>query len=397
MIAPKNIAIKLTAKAETILKKGHPWIFSNSIVKIQDNAHTGDVAIVFSQSENKLIGVGLVDIESPIRIKILSANKAIKIDKSFFENRFKDAFDKRKPHLDKGITTAYRLIYGESDRLPSMIIDVYNEFVVVKLYSGIWLPYFELIKEAIISLLHPSAIVLRLGRNVAKDNESLEESSIVFGVLDNPNITFKEYDVLFSANLIEGHKTGYFLDHRFNRYQVGLMSKGKSVLDVFSYTGGFSVHALVGGAKTVTSIDISGQALEVAEQNAALNHFNGTHIIVQGDAFDILKQMVIDKKQFDIVVIDPPSFAIQKNHIESALKQYKKLAKLGVSLCKKGGVLVLASCSSRISEDDFLATHQEVFKRLRIHPLIIQKTNHDWDHPIEIPEMGYLKTVYYQM
>ncbi|HRP90969.1 MAG TPA: class I SAM-dependent rRNA methyltransferase [Edaphocola sp.] len=393
----KKVAVKLNVKAEVILKKGHPWIFNNSIVKIQEDAQTGDVAIVFSQKDNKLIGVGLVDMESPIRIKILSANKALNIDSDFFENRLKQALVLRNPYLNQGITSAFRWVYGESDGLPGMVIDIYENVAVLKIYSGIWLPYLEWIQKAISSLFQVSAIVLRTGRNLIKTYPDLEDGTLIFGQLEQANIIFQEYGVRFKANVMEGHKTGYFLDHRFNRHQVGTMSKGKTVLDVFAYAGGFSVHALAGGALSVSSVDISKQALALAQDNAALNNFKGKHEILLGDAFELLKYLQKEGRQFDIVVIDPPSFAKQRDQIFTAIKKYKLLAEMGVTLCKKGGVLVLASCSSRISTEDFFKAHQEAFKKLKIHPRVILKTHHDWDHPIGIPEMAYLKTIYYQL
>lgn len=392
----RRIAVKLNPKAEIILKKGHPWIFSDSIVKLPEEAQTGDVAVIFAQKDNKLIGVGLYDAESPIRIKILQANRPIQVDAAFFLHTITTAFNKRKDKISKD-TNAYRLIYGEGDGLPGVIVDVYDQVVVMKLYSGIWLPYIEFLKEALVAVLQPEALVLRISRNVAKLETEFEDGNVLYGTLQDPLVPFKEYGVAFQAHVIKGHKTGYFLDHRFNRHKVGLLSKGKTVLDVFSYAGGFSVHALVGGAEAVSSIDISAQALEVARENAALNKFKGEHETLKGDAFELLADLVKEGRQFDIVVIDPPSFAKQQSEVQRALKQYEKLAALGAALCSKGGVLVLASCSSRVAIDDFKAAHQRAFKKAGLKPRILMSTTHDWDHPISIPESAYLKTIYYSL
>lgn len=392
----RRIAVKLHPKAETILKKGHPWIFSDSIVKVPEEAQTGDVAVIFAQKDNKLIGVGLYDADSPIRIKILQANRPLQVDAPFFLDTITTAFDKRKDKISKD-TNAYRLIYGEGDGLPGVIVDVYDQVVVMKLYSGIWGPYIELLKEALVTVLQPEALVLRISRNVEKMATGLTDGVILYGTLPDPLVRFTEYGVVFQAHVIKGHKTGYFLDHRFNRYQVGQLSKGKTVLDVFSYAGGFSVHALAGGAREVTSIDISAQALEVARQNAALNTFKGRHETLKGDAFDLLNELVKEGKLYDVVVIDPPSFAKQQSEVARAVKQYEKLAALGAALCRKGGVLVLASCSSRVDLDRFKEAHQRAFKKLGLKPRILMSTRHDWDHPVTIPESAYLKTVYYSL
>ena len=205
-----------------------------------------------------------------------------------------------------------------------------------------------------------------------------------------------EHDVNFSANVIKGHKTGYFLDHRANRKQVGEWSKGKTVLDVFSYAGGFSVHALANGAKEVTSLDISKQALEIALENGKLNKYRGKHHTIAGDAFDELKSLIKKKVTFDVVVIDPPSFAKQASEIELAKKKYAQLAELGEKLTAKNGMLMLASCSSRVLAQAFYDINSQVLADTKRNYKILAKTQHDTDHPIGFPEGAYLKSVYYR-
>jgi 23S rRNA (cytosine1962-C5)-methyltransferase len=216
-------------------------------------------------------------------------------------------------------------------------------------------------------------------------------------VLENNNVQFVEHGVKFSANVILGHKTGYFLDHRENRRRVGEMSYGKTVLDVFSYAGGFSVHALAGGAKEVTSVDISKQALEMAKENAKLNHFSGVHETIVGDAFEVMKNLITKGKRFDVVVIDPPSFAKRKSEIELAKKKYLQLAELGLQLTAKKGLLILASCSSRIIAQSFFDLNEHVLN-LKSRPFdVILKTQHDIDHPVSFEEGAYLKCGYYRL
>ena len=204
-----------------------------------------------------------------------------------------------------------------------------------------------------------------------------------------------EHGIHFSALVIKGHKTGYFLDHRHNRKRVGELAKGKTVLDVFSYAGGFSIHALANGAKELTSIDISKQALALAVENGKLNTYNGRHNTIAGDAFEVMRQMISKGKRFDVVVIDPPSFAKSKKEIEKAKKKYKQLAQLGVYLTAKGGMLVLASCSSRVSSDEFLRINTHVLNEQSRTYTLQQTTQHDTDHPITFKEGAYLKTGYY--
>ena len=215
--------------------------------------------------------------------------------------------------------------------------------------------------------------------------------------MENPEIEFEEYGVKFLANVVKGHKTGYFLDHRHNRQKVGLMSEGKSMLDVFSYAGGFSAHSIVGGAKEVISVDISKHALELAKRNVLLNKTDAPHDIMVSDAFEAMQQLINQGKKFDIVVVDPPSFAKMSDDIPAARKSYVRLAKLAINLAERGGMCVMASCSSRIGRDEFFDLVEEEFDSQERSYRLIEKPFHDIDHPISFPEGSYLKTGYYKI
>lgn len=394
---PKRLAVKLNAKGEQFVLKGHPWVFSNNITKINPDAKSGDLAIVFSKNKNRVIGLGLYDANSPIRIKMLhSGIEKVEINAEFFKNKIYDAHKKRLLLLETN-TNSYRLIFGENDGFPGLIADVYAHVLVVKLYSEIWLPYIEAILPSLQETSKAKTIVIRLSRSLVQSKlHQLKNGDVVFGSLENEVVEFVEYGVNFSANVIKGHKTGYFLDHRANRKQVGEWSKGKTVLDVFSYAGGFSVHALANGAKEVTSLDISKQALEIAVANGKLNTYSGTHKILAGDAFEELKKLIKNKVTFDVVVIDPPSFAKQVSEVDIAKKKYAQLATLGNKLTAKNGLLVLASCSSRVLAQSFFDINsQTLASSLRAFKVLL-KTQHDIDHPIGFDEGAYLKTGYYR-
>ncbi|GAB4162287.1 MAG: 23S rRNA (cytosine(2499)-C(5))-methyltransferase [Winogradskyella sp.] len=396
-ISPKNLAVKLNAKGEQSVVKGHPWVFSNSIVKINDDAKTGDLAIVFSKNKNKVIGIGLYDANSPIRIKMIhnAQTKAV-INHEFFQQKIEAAYQKREELLETQ-TNSYRLLFGENDGFPGFIADVYDTVLVVKLYSEIWLPYLEWILKSLQEVSRAETIVLRLSRQLKNSTlHNFTDGEVVFGTLKNEVVEFIEHNVKFSANVLKGHKTGYFLDHRANRKRVGELSTGKSVLDVFSYAGGFSVHALANGATEVTSLDISKQALDIAIENGRLNDYSGVHKTIAGDAFEEMENLINQKKTFDVVVIDPPSFAKQQSEIELAKKKYKQLAELGEKLTAKQGLLVLASCSSRVMAQSFFDLNQNVLNAQgRLFETIL-KTNHDVDHPVSFPEGAYLKCGYYR-
>jgi len=395
-IEPARLAVKLTTSGERHLRKGHPWIFSESIEKINKDGKAGDISIIFSQKKNEVIGVGLYDPNSPIRIKMLHNGSAAKLNESFFSNKIERAFTLRTELLETQ-TNSYRLLFGENDGFPGFIADVYANVLVVKLYSAIWFPFLETILQLLINICNCDSVVLRLSRGLqAMETFGLKDGMVLYGDLQDEVVPFTEHGIRFSANVIKGHKTGYFLDHRENRKRVGALSKGKTVLDIFSYAGGFSVHALANGAKEVTSVDISKQALELAKENANLNSFTGNHHTLAGDAFELMQQMIKDHKTFEVVVIDPPSFAKSQKEVEMAKKKYAQLARLGAQLTSSKGMLVLASCSSRVNAEDFFDINEKSLAAQFRKYKLTATTGHDVDHPVSFLEGAYLKCGYYR-
>lgn len=393
---PQVLAVKLTVIGERSVRSKHPWIFTDSIEKINKEGVAGDIAIIFSHSKNKAIGVGLYDPDSPIRIKMVHFGSGAIFNSVFFEQKIKKAYVLRAPLLQTK-TNSYRLLFGENDGFPGCIADVYAKVLVVKLYSAMWFPYLKMIVDGLIAISGVATVVVRLSRKLQQDPKAiLEDGTVLYGELPKETIVFKEHGIHFSANVIKGHKTGYFLDHRENRRRVGKLSHQKTVLDVFSYAGGFSVHALANGAKQVTSLDISTQALELAKANGLLNKHSGTHKVIAGDAFLEMQQLIDADIRFDIVVIDPPSFAKSKKEVQIAKKKYKQLAQLGEKLTAKKGMLVLASCSSRITADVFLKINTTVLDAQKRGYTIAHESYHDIDHPIGFLEGAYLKCGYYQ-
>jgi 23S rRNA (cytosine1962-C5)-methyltransferase len=393
---PQRLAVKLTIVGERSVRSGHPWIFSESIEKINSDGTSGDIAIIFSHTKNKVMGIGLYDPDSPIRIKMLHHEGSATIDADFFAEKIFNAFALRAELLETD-TNSYRLLHGENDGFPGLIADVYADVLVVKLYSAIWFPYLEGILEALLAVSNCTCVVLRLSRKLqSKSVSGFTDGQVLFGELKKEVVPFKEHGVHFSAHVIKGHKTGYFLDHRHNRQQVGRYAHGKTVLDVFAYAGGFSVHALARGATEVTSLDISEQALALALANGKLNTFSGKHTTLAGDAFVLLRHIIANKKTYDIVVIDPPSFAKRQVEVDVAKKKYAQLAQLGAALTAQKGLLVLASCSSRVSSDDFFEINETALKHARRRYKQPSKTFHDVDHPTHFPEGAYLKCGYYR-
>lgn len=396
-IPTKTIATSVSKAAERSIKQGHPWVYKTSIIKLKQEGSAGDLSVIFDHKSNKLLAIGLYDPNSNIAIKIISVRERVILDQGFFSTRISNAFENRKPLFQ--ITNAYRLIHGENDFLPGLIIDHYNQVAVIKLYSSMWFPYLEFISNAIKEITSATTQVLRFSRQVEalKVKHGYTEGQVIYGELKQQEILINENNVHFKINVIHGHKTGFFLDHRQNRILVGELSEGKHVLDVFCYAGGFSTHALSKGAKSCVSIDISGQAINAAKHNVNLNEIKGIHKPMVGHAFNLLQSLILSNKKFDLIVIDPPSFAKSRDEIPRALKQYERLAWLASQLITQDGMIFLASCSSKITEADFLRANENGLNKSNLRYFLKMKNSHDIDHPIEMSESVYLKCCVYQM
>lgn len=394
----RNMALHVKPAAERALRDGHPWLYEEAIRDMSFAGEAGNIAVIFD-SKDRFLAVGLYDPDSAIRVKVLQANDKARVNADFFRARLQTAIERRQPLHTKD-TNGYRLVYGEGDGFPGLIIDRYADVFVMKLYSAIWLPYLRDILTQLTVLLPSKNVVLRLSRNLQdNDTHGLHEGMILAGNLDSDVITFTEHGLLFGANVIDGHKTGFFFDQRDNRQRVRGLSAGKTVLDVFSYNGGFSVNAAMGGAKHVTSVDISEPALKSAQANMARNQHhqavaNCEHAIMAKDAFEALTYLAIRKQTFDLVIVDPPTFASKQSQVDGALQAYHELVSRAVEVVKKGGTLVMASCSSRVPADTFFSVVHNAASRAGRPLSEFDRTQHALDHPVTFPEGAYLKCLY---
>ena len=398
-ISPDRIAIKVKTSVEKIIRQGHPWLFEQGITKQSKEGKAGDIAIIYDKKKNQFLAIGLYDPFSVIRIKLLQAGKKVQIGADWFSARIKTAFDKRASLLQTD-TNSYRLIHGENDGFPGLVADVYADVLVLKLYSHIWLPYLTTILPILQEYSQSKVGVLRLSRLLMREPahlHGLQDGQVLYGELAQEWVPFKEHGLLFTANVIKGHKTGYFLDHRHNRKRVGDLANGKKVLDVFAYAGGFTVHALAGGATAVTSLDISTQALEMAQENVQLNFPKANHQTMAMDAFEGLAELFKTGEKFDLVIVDPPSFAKKESEIKKALYNYARLAKLAIQIVAEGGLLLLASCSSRVSADEFFKTAIDSVQKSGRKYQEMERSLHDVDHPIGFKEGAYLKSIYIRL
>lgn len=396
----QRIALRVSAEAEKIIRQGHPWVFDQSITEQSHRGVPGELAVIFD-SKRKFLAIGLYDPTSPIRVRILQKGKPTPIDSNWFYKTIKTAIDLRAPLKNKH-TNAYRLIHGENDGLSGLVIDRYADTCVIKLYTPAWILHLPEICTALAKVEPHKHLILRLSRSLNK------QAKYLHGLTDGMTLTlqstanlilFKENGLTFECDPIHGQKTGFFLDQRENRERVKKISKGKTVLNVFSYTGGFSLYAAEGGAKEVVSVDSNTPASQATlrniEHNQHLQNVKATKFeTINQDAFEVLAEMKSKKRQFDIVILDPPMFAQNQSQIETALAAYRKLTQLGLSVLKPGGTLVQASCSSRVDAESFYETVQKSAKEAGRPLRGIEKTGHALDHPINFKEGAYLKCLF---
>jgi 23S rRNA (cytosine1962-C5)-methyltransferase len=251
-----RLRLEVHKQAERAIRDGHPWVFDQSITKQNRDGVAGQLAVIFDQ-KNRFLAVGLYDPDSVIRVKILHAGTPTPIDSAFYHEKIEFAVA-RRVGLAATDTNGYRLIHGENDGFPSLILDRYAETFVLKLYSAAWLPHLRDVLTALWQVHAPERLVLRLSRQLASASTyGFTDGQVLVGSVPEGDVFFRENGLTFSADVIHGHKTGFFFDQRDNRYSVREFANGADVLDVFAYSGGFSVSAAAGGAKSVLSVDIS--------------------------------------------------------------------------------------------------------------------------------------------
>lgn len=393
----KRHALRVTKDALRHIRSGHPWIYNESITKGGQDAETGDLAVIFDD-DRKFRAIGFWDADSPIRVKILHEGKPQSVDREFFALRIADAIDHRLPLLSTGDTTGHRLLSGENDKLPGFVVDRYDSTLVIKLYSAAWFPHLTTMVDLLcaIDIFAVDRVVLRLSRTVEQgETFGLQDGQTIFGDPPTEEIVFLENGLLFGADVVRGQKTGHFFDQRDNRLAVQHEATG-DVLDVFSSTGGFSVYAAAGGAESVVSVDTNQPSLDAAESNMARNELDELtrYSTVCDDAFDVLSEFGRMGRRFDVVIIDPPSFAQKQADIDAALHAYRRLTTRGLALVHDGGLFVQASCSSRVSTDEFYESIHYAAKQAGVSLTDQRRTGHAIDHPIGFAQGGYLKALF---
>jgi len=390
--------LRVTTGAEAILRAGHPWLYAESIRKQDQFGKLGQLTVIYDRRE-RFLALGLFDPHSPLRVRILQFGRPKKIDSAWLSARLSAALERRRDLFDAQ-TTGYRWINGESDGWPGLVLDRYGDTLVLKLYTAAWLCRLEAMVDLIQDRLRPERILLRLSRNIARiaaQEFERKDGQLLVGKPVTETVIFQENGLRFEAEVLHGQKTGFFLDQRENRRRVEALAHGRRVLNAFSFSGGFSLYAVRGGARSVTDLDISAHALTSGERNFALNRSvpqiaRCRREAIRTDVFDWLSEN--KDRQFDLIILDPPSMAKRQSEQPRAIRAYDRLVRLGTRHLAPGGILVACSCSAHVRAEQFFGTVRKALIQSGRTFEEIQTTRHAADHPANFQEAEYLKAIY---
>ena len=406
------VAIRIRPNAERVVRSGHPWLFEGSVVSESRSALAGEIAVIFDR-KNRFLAAGLYDPESPIRIRLFVHGDAAQIGEGLFRTRIQAGLARRSD-VASANTTALRLLHGENDGLPGLVADLYERTIVLRIDTVAWLPHLRKLLSPLRELLAPERILLLVSRTVAKSAScppairahggvelhlGTDPTSEGTGGAGGVVLPFLETGLHFEAHPFDGQKTGFYLDQRENRRRLEAEFRGGRLLNVFSYTGAFSVYAARGNADEVVSVDRAAPALVQAERHFALNRSDPgvaacRHRTISGDGFRVMEELADRGERFQGIVVDPPSFTRVAAHRDRALAAYRRLTSLALSLLAPGGLLVQASCSARVEAEAFYAGIHEAARSRGIALEEVDRTGHPADHPVSFPEGAYLKCLW---
>lgn len=371
----------------------HPWIFSSAIREIKGNPQAGDTVLVQS-SKGEDLAVGSYSPGSNIRCRVWSFDSTVKIDERYFTQKIEDAIRLRKVFIPEGETNALRLIHGESDGLPGLIVDQYNKVLVMQVLTAGIEKHKEIIIKQLVEQIHPKTIYERSDVDV-RQLEGLEDrKGCLYGSELQGPVEILENGLKFLVDIENGQKTGFFIDQRKNRQAILPLVKGKHVLNCFCYTGAFSAYALAGGAESVLSVDSSESALDEVKKNLVLNGLpEEKSETMAADVFKLLRKFRDQAKSFDVIILDPPKFAPTIAQAEKAARGYKDINLLAFKLLKPGGILFTFSCSGGISRDLFQKIVSGAALDAGVNARITGQLSQSPDHPVSVyfPEGFYLK------
>ena len=381
------MTVTLKRNIKSRIANGHPWVYSNEVEKVSGDPAPGDIVDV--RQGNRFIGKGLYNPHSAILVRILTRQNE-SINKSFFAAQISRALNYRKEFLPG--ETSFRLVFGEADGLPGLIVDKFADYLVMQINTLGMDTWRNDIVDVLAQVVHPKGIYAKDDDKSARKEQFIPQDGWILG--DGPELIPFEINGLHFLSDTRGQKTGFFLDQRINAASTGCHADDKTVLDAFSYTGNFGLHALKGNARFVRFVDYSARAIEVLTETLSLNRINpGRFDIVNEDTFEYLRGLHKANDKFDLVIIDPPSLAKSRGSKQNALKGYRELNLRAMRILKPGGLLSTSSCTQMIYEEDFRKMLYSAAENTGRQVSIIYKGMQPPDHPVvlNIFETEYLQ------
>ncbi|MBO6140823.1 MAG: class I SAM-dependent rRNA methyltransferase [Ruminococcus sp.] len=396
----------VSKKSELKLRAGHPWVYDNEIEQFPESAENGSVVDVLSK-KGSYLGSGLLSEKSKIRIRLLSTNANDRFDESFFRRAVKYAIDYRLAVMSDDFSSC-RLVFGEADRLPGLTVDKYGDILSVQVLSVGIERVKDIIYKALVDELALHGVTVRgiMERNDAAIRE-LEGMAQYKGWYEadflpsppSPVTEITENGIIYEVDVLNGQKTGFFLDQKYNRLAAAKIAKGKRVLDCFTHTGSFALNAAKGGALHVTAVDVSQLAVDTARENAVRNNLQDTMDFICDDVFELLPRLKEQGAKYDFVILDPPAFTKSRKTIGSAERGYKEINLRAMKLLPRGGFLATASCSHFMDSERFLKMVKSAADDAGVTLRLVEARRQSPDHPIimGIEETDYLKFYIFQV
>ena len=392
--------IKVTEKGTRALKNRHPWVYGDEVVEILGKVRNGDIVDVYSPKD-RWMGAGFYNDHSKLRVRILSRNPNDRFDEAFWERRLRYAVDYRRTVMGDDFSCC-RLIFGESDGLPGLTVDRFEGILVAQCLCYGMEQIKGMLYEKLVSILNESGAEIRAvyERNdvAVRAKEGLEQST-GFAIGDGDgHVEICENGIYYDVDYFHGQKTGYFLDQKYNRKAIQTIAKDRRVLDCFTHTGAFALNCALGGAETVTAVDVSEDALQVARHNAQRNHLDVNFLCE--DVFDLLTRKFENKERdYDFIILDPPAFTKSSATVKNAIRGYKDINYRAMKLLPRGGYLATCSCSHFMTDDLFRKMLQDAAKDADVTLKQIEARQQSPDHPIswDVPETDYLKFYIFQI
>ena len=384
--------LRLKPGREKSLLRRHPWVYSGAIAS-QTGAPDEGETVAIQDSNGNFLAWGAYSPHSQIRVRVWSWLEAEKIDENFFRSRLEAALAARRDLFSDDKQEALRLVHGESDALPGLIVDRYADVLVLQFLSSGAERWRELLVDALVELSGVGNVYERSDVDVRR-LEGLPERAGPLRGTPPERVQIQEAELKFQVDVVNGHKTGFYLDQRWNRRRVRQLARGKQVLDCFCYTGGFAINALKGRAREVLAVDSSTDALAQGRENLALNELPSEEVEwLEGDVFKVLRNLRDQARQFDLIVLDPPKFAPTAAQAERAARGYKDINLLAFKLLRPGGLLATFSCSGGVDAALFQKIVAGAALDAGVRAQILERLSQDRDHPVGLnfPEGEYLK------